>query len=513
MVKRRRVTRPERAQEPPRGEATPDATRERLAGYRVVRKLGVSSAATVYLGHPGGAGDTLPTVALKVFGDDVPTERIDAEIDALTGVDSPHIVRLLDVAMAPARPRCLVLERLTGGSVTALLHGADLSPGAAVTILVAAVRGLESLHTAGFGHDRLTQSSLLLDATGRPVLVSLGHATRLPGGTLARWRARRADHGRLALLCHTVFDAVAVPDASLRGHAIAEWLQALPDDTPRAAPDLARELERDLFDLADPLPLLKYDAPGAAAMRQSVGSRLALPSRQEQAAPPLPPAPEPARPRQRPPASVVSRLWALTARLVDGDVLPGLRAAVAHRLHARRRPLLVAGLVGGALLLVTLALVPPSGRTDATPLPTHPAVKQHREASATPSPTVGGGAEGAAITADDPVAAVTALLTRRENCLRTASLSCLDEVDQLASPLLDLDQSFVGRRANDPSEPSTETYAGFGVSLIQRSGGSALVALTPPRPEAGGSAETPKPASALVIEGEAGWRLREVFAD
>jgi hypothetical protein len=118
----------------------------------------------------------------------------------------------------------------------------------------------------------------------------------------------------------------------------------------------------------------------------------------------------------------------------------------------------------------------------------------------------------AAISADAPVAATVALLALRRTCLQTSSPDCLAAVDQDDSPMLDADRSFISAahagETHRGEVHAVETYVGFEASLIQRSGGSALIALAP-----SASAGTSKPASALVIEGESGWRLREVFQD
>ena len=49
-------------------------------------------------------------------------------------------------------------------------------------------------------------------------------------------------------------------------------------------------------------------------------------------------------------------------------------------------------------------------------------------------------------------------------------------------------------------------YAGYVPSLAERSGDVAVVALTPTP-----GREKSQPASVLVIKGEGGWRLREIF--
>lgn len=217
---------------------------EWLAGYRVLRRLGSGSRASVYLGYPADARDVPAQhdpgphlgVALKVFEPTVSAESVDVEIDALSAVSSPHVVRLLDVAIAPDRPRCLVLQRLPGGSLAALLarRGA-LSAGAAVTVLVSVARALEALRAAGYDHDRPSPANILFDETGRPVLAGLGHAVTAAG----------AGPRGLALLVRTLFERMEHDGLTARAHSVAAWLE----EHGSRAPDSAVVEDR-LFGLA-----------------------------------------------------------------------------------------------------------------------------------------------------------------------------------------------------------------------------------------------------------------------
>lgn len=533
-----------------------------LAGYRIVRKLGQGSRAAVYLGHagtaPGHARTVETTVAVKVFEPHVNRESVDLEIEALTTVSSgasarlsagsAHIVRLLDVSMSALRPRCLVLERLGGGSLAALLGRAQpLSAGMAVTVLVSVVRALEQLHRAGFAQDRIAPAGVIIDGTGRPVLVGLGHLRRLPTQSDAAAAERLADYARFALLVTRVFDAVGDALARDRGEKIADWLAALPgsdgSENRRSAEEIPAEIEDRLFAVARPRALTAHPSaernhdPGAAhesargddgeqraadtlrrKARARRGRRAAVIVAQGKAEKGA----GDAAPRETLSRSLRRFVGATVEAVVAEGVIRHVRARLGAVLRARRRPLIVGGGIGGVLLVLVLALTPPGAAVDnAAANESHG--KSHGEprpssspaSSADPRATARADPQTAAIAAGDPVAATEALLTRRGACLRTVSLACLDGVDQIASPMLDADQSLIGRLVNDSDASPGQDYADFTVSLIQRSGGSALIALAPP---VGGSGtqpgtETPRPASALVIEGETGWRLREILTN
>ena len=177
-------------------------------------------------------------------------------------------------------------------------------------------------------------------------------------------------------------------------------------------------------------------------------------------------------------------------------------------LRGRGRSLAFGGLVGGGMLVVLLTLVPPAtadGRS--------PAVAPAEPMAATPPPSAGaeaGTAPGSGVgeedqsasTDDDPVTAARRLLERRAECFETLDLACLESVVQPGSAVEASDRlALAAAREGAPTEatrfdPATvEVTAEMGAAVLVR-------AATEPGRE---------PASLLMVRGEAGWRLREVF--
>jgi hypothetical protein len=116
---------------------------------------------------------------------------------------------------------------------------------------------------------------------------------------------------------------------------------------------------------------------------------------------------------------------------------------------------------------------------------------------------------------DDPVDAGVQLLRTRWACFSAAAPArgCLDAVIQPGSPLEQTDAAELQSKASGRTARRGD-YRDFDVSLIERTGDAALLALTPPAGEE--STEThgqKRPASLLIVRGEAGWRLRELFED
>ena len=114
------------------------------------------------------------------------------------------------------------------------------------------------------------------------------------------------------------------------------------------------------------------------------------------------------------------------------------------------------------------------------------------------------------------MAATSELLRARNECLSGASVACLDTVDQAGSAALATDRYRLAQGA-DAGETTAAPQAsvigdptGYTLSLVERTGDSALIALEPSSPLNGKEMHS-EPASVLVVKGEAGWRIREIF--
>jgi hypothetical protein len=481
----------EQSAAPPATDAVPAV----IGGYRVVRTLGIGQRATVYLGH-AIAETSEPSVALKVFGPDTDRSDIDREIHALEHSRSDHVVRLIDVAGGGLGPPTLVLERLQPVSLAGLLLTRDrIRPGEAVTLLVSICRGLHSTIDAVGGHGALSASAVMFDGTGRPVIAGFGHTTDAePTGDRARL-------GQLidAVLGHVDVDAIGrVPGV------IAEVLDA--PDALRRETDWHR-LEAALFDLGPPEPVrLRPSAPSASSV---VARRTGTDEKTS---------PRAERADRAGGDGVGGALW---RRLVTGSTRSTVKQRLAAMIAGRRKPLIVAGSVGAAVLGVAVAVLPPgSAHSDrahpagTAPLSSDSGAAVHRGkrsveestaslgARSTDDPNDTAVAEASSSIVDDPVAAVGALLRTRDACFERGSEECLRAVDQVGTALLADDLDSV--RASEVPAP----LGGLRLSVIQRTGDAVLMGLTPA--DATTTTAT-QPASLLAMRSEAGWRLRELY--
>lgn len=497
-----------------------------VAGHRIVRRLAVGTRATLLLAHASGRGDgegPSPRV-LKIFGASASAASIDVELAALSDVGIPHVVRLLDVASIDdgAAP-CFVLERLPGPSLSTYLgQTSSLSPGEAVTILAPLCSALHALHRAGVTHGGIHLRRIVFDHRGSPTLTGFGrgmlrqsptalHSAAWPGApvptsdspysTEEAWReAVVADQRGLLDVVDEVLsriDAERMPASfplERLGRAITEG----------PSREFLPELERALFGIAPaevvsiaPTPTVALAAADRAAKTEYDWSSST-------------PAAAPAQTENRLVAALrilgvssaglefASSVIELRSRFLKRQRPPAATPSAEEHLDAggtrirrRRKPLLVAAscaVVAATALLLVLPSPPDGARAGAenTSTTRYSTTDPSSDVAAPPAPAP---AEPLP-TKDDPVSALQTLARMNEGCAAAAEPEgCLATVFQ---------EDFMDSRSTD--EPFAIIEAGDAV-LTGSWGGSALVA----------ARLNGQPASFLLLKGEAGWRIRDVF--
>lgn len=430
---------------------------ETLAGFRLVRKLGSGSRAEVFLGHAGTGSPR--TAAIKVFHTSTTSESIAAEVRALSAASHAHTVALRDLSTGEDGRPVLVLERLELGSLGHLLTTrATLSAGEAVTVLAPLAAAVGAIHGSGVAHGRITAARVLFRESGAPVLCGFGHATSGEEGV-------EADNRALALLAEGVLERVD-GTGSLR-----DWLASLV----RFPRGFSEQLSARVFDLAAAEPV-RFDA-------DPVGTEL-VPARALGARSPViePVELEPAQ-TQMAQAQVAQTQMAQT----ELDPTPIARLRMFLQLYQARiperfrRPRYLA-IAAGALTLVIAIAVVPSGEPAAVPV----------------APTA---ASSVPALDDDPVEAFGILVATRNECVRDLSVLCLDAVLQQGSAAMDDDIALI--QSIEKGAGGEAVLEARNVILEERMGDAALVGYT---------GINGQPASALLVKGEAGWRIRSYLS-
>jgi len=451
---------------------------DEIGGYRLVRKLGEGRRATVYLGfadaeQPSGNDDELvpEAVAVKVFHSSVDAASRNTELEALARSTHPHALRLLDLAMTADGAHCAIVERLPRGSLAQLVAArGELLAGEAVTILAPIVSAVGELHASGVVHGGVGTSAVLFRESGAPVLASFGAAQLIspdqPAAVLDDDPRVTRDRATTAALVSAVIERIGRSDAAAPGVAeFASWLEPA-----TLSANFFVECERRLFALSAPQPVA-FGAVDVASDRW----------------------PEPRVVATRPAEEAGPGL-----KLANVIAATGKRArAVRTALSTVRKPVWIVAFLVVFGVVSVLAL--DSGGS------AEPAEERRSSApAATPVPTD----QSAAVTGDDPLAAVSELLALRRACYAQISVLCLDQVDQVGSTAMQKDAARI-REIQDGGELDRIDLTTGRLRLVERLGDSALVDLG----VTVNDALTSEPASLLVMRGKAGWRIRDYLEE
>lgn len=460
-------------------------------------------------GEGGAALATSTTAAVKLFRRDVSTTSIDAEIEALSRIRSPHVARVDDVMTDAGGRPALVLQRLQAVGLVQLLGSREsLGIGEAVTILVPLARTLALLHGRGIAHNSLGPAKVLFDDEGTPVLCGFGAAVfgTENGGVLKpeqQAAARLFDSDRTAmadLARGILLRTDAVEDQRVVG--LLEWLG--PRGGAAGESGFTDVLVQRLFEASDPVAIGLAPPAERASWATRGGRTGALRSG--------------GTPSAEPAVEATIPSWLTSAGMPDwiadalAQAIAKLRPdAVASRLRNALRSIrprfwvliavLVVGGIAALLLLDDTAASPEEA-------PGEQLADVAQDAPAAPEADTGlGGEENAHVLGDDPVEAARALLMLREHCFETLSVLCLDDVDQLDSVAWEADRHAIRMMQEGADAPtlSIDETAGSELLLVDRMGDTALVS------SAVQDGAENEPASVLMIRTEAGWRIRDLF--
>jgi len=443
--------------------ATPpdDVTRVLQAhGSRVASPVGTDGSWWVARPDDGADGPWL-----EVLVADVPVDgALASRAGLLTGLDHPHLARVLAVEpLAPGRV-ALVCEHVPGPTLAAVRAARPpLGDGEVVTVAVPVAQALAALHAAGLAHGAVGADRVVLGPSGMPVLVDLRGALR--GVGTASGDVHRLVAALLGLmppldahLAAGIEDAVRLRDALeglLRGRATPEGLV----DT--------------VFAAASPEPVQVPDPDELAGAQVALAAgRSGAPRAVEPVAPPVRRARRAARRRAR---------WPV--------------AAVAAALL----------LVGGGALVVRA-------------LPDQPAAGP---AAGVADPASGSPAGDVRLTRDDrdPAAAAAALTRLRTAALADADAGRVAAVGVAGSPALAADSALVqelagarseGLTADVTSAVATATDDAGDVTVEVTSALSAHVRVTPAGERTDVPATAPRTVALVLRWTGDGWRVWDV---
>jgi eukaryotic-like serine/threonine-protein kinase len=146
----------------------------------------------------GSFGDTwrhLDTAVKIICDGSYPPERLQREVDGLSRVSSPYVVRLLDTRAVPLRGQqrpALVFEYIAGGDVADRIAAGQFSPvGEGVAFLRGLLTGVGHMHAVQTVHRDIKPGNIALrdGDWSRPVLLDLGLARAAGEATITVYPA------------------------------------------------------------------------------------------------------------------------------------------------------------------------------------------------------------------------------------------------------------------------------------------------------------------------------------
>jgi len=478
-------------------------TDDTVAGYRTVRAVGETAEAQVFLVHAGGnehervePGSTrLPPQirALKRFHSSVPTSRILTEVECLSRARGHHIIAVDDIASAADGSPVVVLGWVGSGTLRRLLRErSSLRSGEAITILAPLLGALSRVHQTGVALGDVSLDAIQFDETGCPFFAEFGSSRcRLTTPTpleIQRDESFRDDRRQLANVANSVLAAVhAERDVMRLVSELSSWVS---DDAHTGDAGWHQTFEQQLFSLSAPEPLrLVEDAkeisialpPSAPLVFSSAGRDGIQPSSDARVILALP--------------HWLDSQLGETLRAANRNVVERRDAIAAWCRPVRKRTWVLAA-VAVTLLIAAVVLF-------ATEEPPESQQSQLQQQVAVPDVDRGSsqriGSDGDDLKGDANQA-LTALLSLRAECLRNLSVVCLETVSSSGTPAYLSDVALINSVIAGGELPPNVVFDAAESIQKQQLGDSVLFEF--------GGGDTSKPASILLVKGEAGWRIR-----
>ncbi len=237
-------------------------TEGRLGRYELHDLLGEGGFARVYsaLDPVLGREVALKTLLPWQVADPEIRRRFLAEAQALAALRHPNIVTVYDVGEADGVP-FFTMERIEGRTLGQILSEEGPQPLGRVTELIRALgSAIAYLHSAGLVHRDIKPANIMVEPSGRPVLMDFGIARSLDGARLTQTGASIGTPAYMAP--EQVRGEVVGPPADV--YALGVVTYQLLAGRPPFAGDTAHVLHAQAYDPPPPLRATRPDLPPTA---------------------------------------------------------------------------------------------------------------------------------------------------------------------------------------------------------------------------------------------------------
>ncbi|MEZ6186692.1 MAG: protein kinase [Planctomycetota bacterium] len=153
-----------------------------LGPYRLGPALGSGGMGEVYHARDTRTGAEVALKVLRVLDPEL-LERFRREVELVREIEHPHLVRVLDAALAPPRPYA-AFELVEGETLAQRVERAGpLPPAEAAQVIAALATGVAAVHERGLLHRDIKPANVLL-GEGGPKLADFGLVREVTAATL-----------------------------------------------------------------------------------------------------------------------------------------------------------------------------------------------------------------------------------------------------------------------------------------------------------------------------------------
>jgi serine/threonine protein kinase len=152
-----------------------------VQGYEVIELIGGGGMGEVYRAIMVARGKevALKVVAGRLTRDPETMARFEAEVAALSRLDHPNVVRVIDHGEMPNGRHFLVMEYVDGCDLRRLLRAQRLEPERAIDIFLKVCAGVQHAHERGLVHRDIKPANILVGLDGTVKVADFGLAKTL----------------------------------------------------------------------------------------------------------------------------------------------------------------------------------------------------------------------------------------------------------------------------------------------------------------------------------------------